>query len=86
MTRHQRRWAEPWPEMIAAVRALIDDGHEVIIWSGNTRYARRWCEKHDIKPQAALGKPDVLVDNQLEKWGNRLKNRMITPEQLLEGK
>jgi len=69
--------------MVATVQHLIDAGHEVILWSGCTRYARIMAARLGLHPTAALGKPDVLVDNQIRKWGGRLKSRMISPAEFL---
>jgi hydroxymethylpyrimidine pyrophosphatase-like HAD family hydrolase len=81
LTKRQKLWAEPDEEMIAHCKRLIAEGHNVIIWTSTRRYAKAFCEKYDIKPLLAVGKPDLIVDNQDRKWGNRLKDRTITPEE-----
>ena len=85
LTDSQRRWAEPVPAMIDAVRALIDVGHEVVIWSGATRYARDWCAKNAVEPIAALGKPQVIVDNETRRFRRMLTRRIQSPAQFMEG-
>ena len=66
---------------IQRVRDLAAAGHQIVIWSGGTAYAQRWCDVNDIHPLAALSKPDRLVDNQPRKWASLLGRRMLTPEQ-----
>jgi len=83
LTKHQRRNADAWPEMVERVQAWQDAGHEVVLWSGNTRYARRMAKRLGLSPNVAVGKPDIIVDNQRAKWGGRLLCRTITPEQFL---
>lgn len=72
LTERQRKWANPIQSRIDKVKALIEAGHEVIIWSGSTRYARLWCRKYGIKPKAALGKPQHIVDNKQNVRPSRL--------------
>ena len=85
LTMTQRpRWSEPNMDMINMCKKLIDEGNNVVVWSGTRRYAKSFCKKYGIKPLLAIGKPQVLIDNEKKKWGNRLKNRMVTPEEFLE--
>lgn len=81
LSEHQKKWDDPVPEMIEKVKKLIADGHIVIIWTSTTRYARAFCEKHGLKPTLACAKPDMIVDNETEKWGNKLKGRTIHPDE-----
>jgi len=88
LTHKQRRywWRRTdgvWTEMVAKVKKLIADGHEVVLWSGGTEYAKRAAREMGVDGVVCLAKPDVLIDNQRRKWGNRLQNRMITPEAFL---
>ena len=90
LTTKQRRywWRQPngiREDVVAKVRALIADGHEVILWSGGTGYAKRAAREMGIDGVTCIGKPNVLVDNERRRWGNRLKNRMITPEDFVGG-
>ena len=82
-TSQNKRRGQPWPEMLDRVRELIAAGHSVVLWSGSSRYARAFAKRHHIDAVACLAKPNMLVDNQVRKWGNRLKNRTISPEQFL---
>lgn len=64
LTTGRQMWSSPNAKMMAKVKALIDAGHEVIIWStGGTVYAKDFCEYHDLKPCTALGKPNFVVDD-----------------------
>ncbi len=64
LTIAREMWSPINPGMIDKVKALIEAGHEVIIWStGGTAYAREFCERYHIKPFAALGKPHFIVDD-----------------------
>lgn len=74
----------PRQDIIDKVKQLIKQGHQVVIWTGNTNYARRVCELYGIAAVAAVRKPDVIVDNELRRWSRRLKNRVILPEEFLE--
>ncbi len=86
LTKTQRpKWAEPNMEMIAACKGLIKEGHNVVVWTSTARYARRFCAKYGIEPLLAIGKPQVIIDNEKKKWGNRFKNRTVTPEEFLKG-
>ena len=75
-------------DVIAKVKQHYDAGHEIILWTGNTKYARQVAEelkdRFGIEATAAIGKPEMIVDNQNRTWGRRLKNRTITPEAFLE--
>ena len=49
---------------INRVRQMIAEGKDVVIWSGSgTKYAEEFCRHHQIFPLAALGKPDIAVDD-----------------------
>jgi phosphoserine phosphatase len=73
-----------WNEMIEKVTKLNDEGHEIIIWSGSTAYAQKVARALPFDVVAAIGKPEVLIDNEKRRWGKRLTGRMITPEEFLE--
>lgn len=73
----------PRQDVLDKVRKLIAEGHEVILWTGNTEYAER-VAKHYGLDVTAIGKPQLIVDNQVKRWGNRLKDRTVTPEAFLE--
>ena len=79
LTTGRAMWSEPNLEMIAKVEKLIEQGHEVIIWStGGTGYARDFCAKHNLEPLLTIGKPDIIVDDH-----SRLHKSVISPEQFL---
>jgi len=75
-------------DVITKVKELFDAGHEIILWSGSTRYAQRVAadlkEDYGIEVVAAIGKPHVIVDNQQGTWSRRLKRRVILPESFVE--
>jgi hydroxymethylpyrimidine pyrophosphatase-like HAD family hydrolase len=73
-------------DVIAKVKEFSDQGHEIFIWTGSTRYANKVkaeLEKLGIKIVAAFGKPNIMVDNEQRKLQRRLKKRVITPEQFI---
>ena len=71
-------------DVIDKVKKLIDEGHEIVLWTGNTRYAKLAAEELGINAIACVGKPDLIIDNEVERWGRRLKRRVISPEDFLE--
>jgi hydroxymethylpyrimidine pyrophosphatase-like HAD family hydrolase len=71
-------------DVINLVKKLITEGHEVIIWTGNTGYAKRVAKTLGIDAIACVGKPDVIVDNEQHRFGKKLRRRVITPEQFIE--
>jgi hydroxymethylpyrimidine pyrophosphatase-like HAD family hydrolase len=75
--------SEHWTEMIDKVKKLQSEGHEIIIWSGSTKYAEKVGKILNIKTTACVGKPELIIDNQKNRWGKRLKNRTILPEEFL---
>jgi len=75
--------SEHWNEVIQKVKELKRRGHEIIIWSGSTPYAQKVAKILNIEC-FAIGKPDLIVDNQKRRWGRRLKNRVVLPEEFLE--
>lgn len=84
LTRHQKIWDEPRNDMMDECRRLIAEGHNVVVWSRTRRYAKAFCRKHGLKPLLAIGKPDMIVDNQKRKWGGKFQSRTITPEEFLK--
>ena len=84
LTKRQKIWDEPNPDIMDRCKKLIEDGHNVIVWSRTRRYAEAFCKKHGLRPLFAVGKPQVIVDNEKKKWGGRFKNRTITPEEFAQ--
>jgi len=84
LTKRQKIWDEIDPAMVEACKDCIAKGHTVIVWSSTRRYAKAFCSKYGIKPLLAVGKPQMIVDNQKEKWGNRLKNRTVLPKEFMD--
>jgi hypothetical protein len=95
LTTRQKRWAEPIPERIERVKAMIAAGMDVVIWSGTERYAKEWCKANGLvgkyAPKHILGKPNWMVDNQSRirpaaEGGGRIlgRRRIITPESWME--
>lgn len=75
--------SEHWNEVIEKVKKLQKEGHEIIIWSGSTSYAKKVAEILGIDAVACVGKPEMIIDNEKKRWGRRLKNRVILPEEFL---
>jgi len=80
--------AKPREDVIAKIKMLYDQGHEIILWTGNTDYAKRVAldleKKYGIKVVAAVGKPEVIVDNEQRRWSRRLRDRVILPKEFLQ--
>jgi len=80
--------SKPRLDVIEKIQKLYNEGHEIILWSGNTNYAQKVAQdledKYGIKVVAAIGKPEVIVDNQQRRWGKRLHRRTILPCEFLE--
>ena len=77
------RWAAPRVDMIEKVKKLIADGHQVVIWSGTSKYAQACCDKYDIKPDVATGKPNMIVDNQ-QPFRRARRMPSLTPDEFME--
>ena len=73
----------PRDDVLNKVRRLILAGHEVILWSGNTEYAESVAKLYDLDV-VAIGKPQLIVDNEQNRWSRRLAHRTITPEDFLD--
>lgn len=59
--------AEPIPERIKHVRKLIEAGHQVVVWSGRgTEYAQAFVSRNSLFGVVAIGKPELIVDDQPE--------------------
>lgn len=75
-------------DVIAKVKKYHDEGHEIILWTGNTGYAEKVAAfllvSYDIKVVAAIGKPHMIVDNEKKRFGKKLKKRVITPEEFVQ--
>lgn len=49
---------------LAHVRGLIAAGHTVVLWSAmGGEYADKFATTHRLKVAAAIGKPDVFIDD-----------------------
>ena len=61
---------------IAIVKRMIESGTPVVLWSSaGTEYAQTFAKQHDIKAEAAIGKPDYCIDDMKAiKW-NGMKVR-----------
>ena len=74
-------------DVIDKVLKLADAGHEVILWTGNTGYAQAVSnELNHPNIIAAVGKPNVIVDNQDNGFRRRLRRAVVTPEEFLRRK
>ncbi len=78
------RFAEPHLQNIAKIKSWIDEGKEVVIWSGSGRkYAKLFCKKYSINPTAILSKPSVMIDdNPTIRPTGRIK--IIDPREMLK--
>lgn len=64
LTDKPTRDGNPLQNRIDKVKQLISEGIEVIIWTGSgTKYAMDFCRKYDIKPLAAIGKFQMIIDD-----------------------
>lgn len=71
--------------MIDKVKKLVSEGHDIVLWTGGgAEYARKAAIALGINNVTTCAKPDLMVDNEVEKWSRRLSRRLITPEEFLE--
>lgn len=55
---------KPLQRRIDAVRIMIRNGKQVVVWSENgTDHAREFCRRHSLTPMAVLGKPLHIVQS-----------------------
>lgn len=86
LTQDQRIRSDADAEMVAAVRALEAQGHEVVLWTGGgTKYGKEMALRLGLSHLPVFGKPEVIVDNERDKWGKRFDTRTITPQEFLKG-
>ena len=81
----EKQNGKPNFEMIEKVKNLINRKVEVVVWSGGgTKYAKDFCEKHEIYPLAVIGKPRICVDdNPTIRPKERIK--ILSPKDFLAG-
>ena len=73
----------PRKDVVDKCKKLIKEGHEIIIWTGNTQYAKNVAKLYGINAIACIGKPHLIIDNQKRTWGRKLKQRTILPEEFI---
>lgn len=57
-------WGAPRMDRIAKVKELILAGWQVVLWSGGgTSYARAFAEKYGLASTIAIGKPEMMIDD-----------------------
>lgn len=56
---------------------------DIVIWTGNTEYAKKVAKLYDIPAIACIAKPTIMVDNEYDKFKRRLRRKVITPEVFL---
>jgi hydroxymethylpyrimidine pyrophosphatase-like HAD family hydrolase len=84
LTVENKKWADPNYETINKIKSLIENGRPVVVWSARGgRYAKKFCEKYDIKATLTLSKPAMFVDDNPTL---RPKKRMptLSPEEFLD--
>lgn len=74
----------PRQDIIDKCKKLIEEGHEIVLWSGNTRYAQKVAKHYGIEASVCVGKPHLIVDNQKRTTARRLKKRVVLPEEFLD--
>lgn len=58
------RFGNPHFDRIGGLKRLVRQGREVVLWSGGgTEYAVEFAIKYDIEGVTAIGKPDIIVDD-----------------------
>lgn len=70
-------------DVVDKVKKLAAEGHEIVIWTGNTKYAKDVARRLGIEAVACARKPDLMVDNQVSGLRRKLKRRVISPEDFL---
>ena len=78
-----RKWGPPIEERLAAIRQLVVQNYQVVLWTGGgTGYAREFAEAHRLGGLTCIGKPEALFDDNPT---IRPRDRMplIAPDQLV---
>ncbi|MEK6832798.1 MAG: hypothetical protein AABY32_02030 [Nanoarchaeota archaeon] len=77
--------APPRQDVIDKVKALIELGHVVVLWSGKgARHAKKVAKLYNIKAVACLRKPHlIIIDDEVEQMKRRLPKAVISPEDFL---
>ena len=70
------------PDIIARVFQAAEEGHQIIVWSKSGQYAQRFVDHYGIPAVSCVGKPGLIVDNQLRRIGKQMAN-IISPEDFL---
>ena len=70
-------------DVIDKVKKLENEGHEIVIWTGNTKYAQDVAKKIGLKTTICARKPDLIIDNQVRRFSRKLKRKVISPEDFL---
>lgn len=84
-------WGPIRQDVLERVRQAIKDGHEVVVWSARGRdYVQEFCAKYKLRPTACISKPDVLVDDFVERKGPGFRDahrlKWLTPQAFVQWK
>lgn len=59
-----KQWGVPCYDRINVVKALLDDGVSVVLWSGGgTEYAKAFAARYGLQRAICVGKPEYCVDD-----------------------
>lgn len=73
-------WGEPDEDTIQTLKAAIDAGHYVVVWSARGEdYAREFCKKHGIFPTVITCKPYLCIDDHAPKIRPDGKIKVVPP-------
>lgn len=82
LTDNDQKGGNPLQRRIDAVRLMIRNNKQVVVWSANgTAYAREFCRRHSLTPLAVIGKPRYCIDDHA---GIRAQGLNILPPEKLD--
>jgi len=73
-------------DVISKLKAMQAEGHFIVLWSwAGTEYARKVADelkaRYGVEVVAALQKPDLIVDDEINRLRLRLHQSVTTPEE-----
>jgi len=81
LTDKKSRGGNPLKKNVDKLRKLIQEGHEVIIWSKTGQaYVEKFCKDNELKPKYCLSKPDYFIDDH-PRMG---KTPILKPEEIFK--
>lgn len=74
-------WGEPREDVIQTLKAAIDAGHYVVVWSARgEEYAKDFCKKYGIFPTKAICKPYLCIDDHAPEIRPKGRMKVVPPK------